>query len=399
VRPSARAGIALAALWLGTRLLCAWLADHPGSYGAGGTQVAGDPEIYRSWAAAMIERGVAPYEGVRIEYPPGSLPFVAAPWTWVLTGGAYRTGFIAVMVAVDAAGLAGLARLARRGGSWMGPWAWTALLPLLGPIAYVRLDLVPAVATIWAIERAAAQACGAAGAWLGFGVLAKLYPGLLLPAAWLGARRRGRLLLGAAAAVLVVLVPLAASFPALLHSVLGYHSGRGIQVESTWGLGLLVAGRLGAPAAVAYNFGAFHVDAPPAPALETLSLVLSLALLAAGTWRIGRRVAGGDVAGLALGLLGLLAGVLVTGTVLSPQFVVWIVALGAAAACWTGTGWALPVLLLAPAAALTQALYPFAYNRLLLADPGALALLGLRNGLLAATALVAFGALSRPAPR
>jgi uncharacterized membrane protein len=51
---------------------------------------------------------------------------------------------------------------------------------------------VPAVATIWCLERAAAGRRRAAGAFLGFGCLAKLYPCLLLPAAIVIAPQRRR---------------------------------------------------------------------------------------------------------------------------------------------------------------------------------------------------------------
>jgi hypothetical protein len=389
---SRRAVVLLVAVWVVTRAAGAWLADHPDAY-AGGA-ITGDPELYRFWASALLDRKLPPYQGVRIEYPPGALPFIVAPALWSGAGGAYRTGLIALMLACDALGLAGVAALANRWGSTVGAWLWVALVPLLGPIAYVRLDLVPAVASIWALERAAAGAWLTSGAWWGFGALAKLYPALLLPGAWLTARRPLRLLVGAAVVVVIALAPLAGSLGALRDSVVGYHSQRGIQVESTWGLVLLAAGRAGYPVSVAFNFGAFHVAAAIAPLLEGLSTVLSLGALAACSLWLRARVAPGDVPQTAAGLFGILSLILAVAPVLSPQFLLWAIALGAAAACAPALG-RTAVLLLAPAVALSQYLYPFAYGHLLAGGGTALAALAMRNALLGAAGAGALRGLGR----
>lgn len=383
-------------VWAVTRVLLAWLADHPEVYGTAVTKVTGDAELYRAWAISMIQGRLAPYRSVPIEYPPGSLPFISAPWLWVVAGGAYRTGFVALMVAVDGLGLAGVLALARRWGGRLGPWAWVGLVVLLGPITYVRLDLVPAVATIWALERAAAGAWLTSGAWIGFGTLVKLYPALLLPMVWLGgSRRRASLVAGAGVVVLVGLVPLADSFPDLAGSVVGYHSERGLQVESSWGLMLLVASRSGYPVSVAYNFGAFHVDAGIATQLRWAALGSSAAVLAGALWWSGRPPGLADVASLATAQFGMLALVLCTSPVLSPQFLLWVIALGAVAACRRGATVAWAVAALAPAAALSQLIYPYAYDRLLTANAAALVLLAARNLMLAAAGVVAVIASGR----
>jgi hypothetical protein len=203
-------------------------------------------------------------------------------------------------------------------------------------------------------------------------------------------------MLGAASVVAAIaLVPLADSFGDLIRSVLGYHSQRGIQVESTWGLLLQVASRFGYDVSLDFNFGALHVAAGAAPALESLGLGLSVACLVVGTWRMWRRVAPDDVAGTAAGLFGTLALVLAVGTVLSPQFLLWAIALGAAAACAPRTEVRAPALLLVPAAALSQLVYPLAYPALLAAGAYPLLLLGLRNGLIAAAGTVAIVTLGR----
>jgi hypothetical protein len=383
------------AAWAVTRIVLAWLADHPDIYAISVTRVTGDVELYRSWAASMVRDGLGPYRDVLIEYPPGSLPFIGAPWMWVAAGGAYRTGFIALMLGVDALGLAGVLLISRRWGGRFGPWAWIGLVALLGPIAYLRLDLVPAVATIWALERASARAWLASGAWIGFGTLAKLYPGLLLPVLWFRSRAPWRLVTGAALIALAGLTPFLGSLDDLRATVLGYHSERGIQVESSWGLVLLAGSRAGYPVSVVYDFGAFHVHGEIAPRLEWASLALSAAVVGGFLWWSARGHARSGVRSVAPALVGMLALLLCVSPVLSPQFLLWVIALGAVAACEGREGIAAVLVALAAAAALTQLVYPFAYDRLLARDGGALALLAARNIALATAGTLAVVAVRR----
>lgn len=366
-----------------TRLVASWVADHPDRYRSAAFTVTGDVDVYERWANEVGRQDRSAYGEVRIEYPPGSLPFILAP----LAGAdddAYRSRFITLMVLVDAAGLAGLLVIARRVGSWWGPWAWTLLVPLLGPIAYLRLDLVPAVATIWALERAQAGGWSGVGGCLGFGAVAKVYPGLLLPLV-VASRWRWRTVGAAAAVGLIGVLPFAGSLGGLWDSVAGYHSERGIHVESTWGAVLLAAADGDGRVRVEYDHGAFHVAGPGASALEKLSVALSLGALAGGVAVAWRRVDAGATVELAAVMLGTLALLLSTGTVFSPQFMLWLFALGAVAAGLAPRVMWAPAGLLAVAAVLSQVLYPFHYDGLLADDPGPLALLAVRNALVAVT--------------
>jgi hypothetical protein len=67
-----------------------------------------------------------------------------------------------------------------------------------------------------------------------------------------------------------------------------------------------------------------------------------------------------------------------------------MLALAAAASCALSSPVRIPALLLIPIAVLTQALYPFQYRHLIVADGLGLLLLGLRNGLVLVVALSAF---------
>lgn len=392
-----------------TRVAGAWFADHPAQYvpsGMGG--VTGDIFIYQQWASFLTEADVSAYTGVYIEYPPGSLPFLALPE--VIRGDlTYQTAFILMSVVIDAVGLAGLIALARRWGSSLGPWLWVVAVPMLGPIVYARLDLVPAVTTIWAVTCAAAGSWFASGAWLGFGALVKLYPGLLLPAAVLRAGVAGdraatshaqrTLVAGAALLVVAPLLPFVTSLSAVGRSVLGYHAERGLQVESVWASALFVAAKFGYPFQIVYNFGAFHVDSPAAPPLLVASTVLSLVALVGGTWLAWRTVPRGDVVRLAAAMFTILITVQAVGKVFSPQFVVWLIALGAAAVCHPRSPIKWPVLLLAPIAVLTQVVFPFLYAYLAPLYVSAISALVARNVLLVVCAAWCAIAMLRSAPR
>jgi hypothetical protein len=392
-----RGRVALLGLFLVTRLALAWMADGVTPYPE--EWVDGDIYIYETDARAMSE-GALPYVDLDIEYPPGSLPSILVPALLSPTLG-YRTAFIAVSMLVDAAGFAGLLLLARRWGSDAGPWLWVIGVPLLGPLVYLRFDMVPAVVTILALERVAAGRVAVGGAWLGYGAITKIYPGMLaLPV--LAATRKPRLLVGAALAAALPLAALAAvigpgSLVALVTDVLGYHTARGIQVESTWATGLLTAGALGVTdVSTNYSFFAHHVEGAVTPLIKTIALGCAVAALALGTWlgyRTGRRVERGEAA--ALSAFATLALLLATGTVYSTQYTLWLVAVGAVVACLTPNPLRVPVALLPLVSFLSQMGYPFRYGGLLRLEPRSIAWVGTRNGLVVLIALWSVVALVR----
>jgi len=373
--------------------------------------ILGDVNLYARYAAALLA-GTPPYTGVPLEYPPGALPAILLPG---LAGGGpfgYRVGFVALCLGLDAAVLAALIVLGGRAGdrgrgrAMEGAWCWVAGVPLIGPLVVTRLDLVPALATVLAVQRAAAGRHGQAGAWLGFGAAVKFYPGLLIPgavlAAWRSAGRRAGLLVaaGAAAAGLAALALAGPGLGAMLRTVVGYHLDRGLQIESLWATPLLVAGRLGADVPTAYTFRAHHVVGAAGAVAEQLATAGALAALAGGTWLTGRAARDRPATGLAEGLLTSLLLLLATGSVLSPQYLVWALALAAAAlAAGTtvlrGPAWAVLLLCL-----LTQAVYPVLYDQVLGRTWPGLLLLAARNLLLGGVAVWAAVALwrsSRPA--
>jgi len=392
-----------------TRALLAVLAAGDRYPFGFGPDIIGDTFLYDGYADALWAGGRA-YLDVPIEYPPGVLPWILLPQ---LAGGnpaRYRLAFVVVALVLDALVLLAVLRLTRRSGApTSGAWAWVVGVALLGPLAFLRLDLVPTVAAVWAVERATARRWGTAGALLGFGAAAKVFPGLLavpaLGAALAGDRRRAvRLAVGGVLGGLATLALAGPGVLAMARSVLGYHLERGIQVESVWATPLLVAARLGAPIRPVNMFGAWHVDGALAPAVEQLAGVSAIAALGLGTWLTARAVRAGAPGGLAAGLHATIVLLLATGSVLSPQYLVWALGLGAAALAAGAAPLRRPVLALLPLAVATQVVYPVLYDQLLVLGRRALLVLVLRNALLvgiaAWTAVVVWraGRAPRPAP-
>ena len=371
-----------------SRSACVWLADHPEHYhGVTGGGVTSDVTLYRYWAERIVRDRDVPYADVAVEYPPGSLPFIVAPE--IVSVSSYRSALIATMLLIDGLGLLGVVRVARRWGSALGPWLWVLLIPLIGPISFVRLDLVPAVATIWMVERASAKRWGGAGAWLGAGTAAKLYPVLFLPMVTLVSPIRRRTVMWAVLVMGLAFLPFAGSPRGVFSSIFAYHAGRDIQIESTWGLVLLVASRLGGSGSIGFDAGSFNVTGPMATTMQGLALLLSLVVLAIGTLSVQRYVPREDASSLTGLMFAVLALLLSISTILSPQFIIWLAAMGAAAGCVRNSPIGVPLLLLLPIAGLTQLIYPFEYHHVLGADTSALVVLGVRNGL-----LIVVGALS-----
>lgn len=386
--------VAVVSVFIVSRIALAWLADHPHFYGSAHYDVTGDVSFYEDWARRIVNGRQFPYGEVRIEYPPGVLPFILTP-RLTLPDNFYRQGLGALFMATDAAGLAGLLSLAGRQGSMLGPWMWVVLLPLLGPIVYCRLDIVPAVATIWAVERGASERWFSAGGFVGLGALAKLYPALLVPVIVTISPRRAAFLGGLAAVIAAGLVPFAGVLRALWDAVIGYHVNRGIEVESLWGLGLLASSHFGYSISVVKEFGAEHIRSDVSAVLKTIGVTTSLAVLSIAMVVAARSERTREPSCLALLLFGTLTLVTGVGTVFSPQYVLWIIALGTATACSPQAPARSIVVLLVPIALLTQALFPFLYEEVLKGQAGALLVLAIRNVLVLCAGIAALSAIAR----
>ena len=382
----------LAGLWVLTRLLLLTVTRARELY-----PYQDDPFEVSALAAfgdALTGRsdGPVPLRDGPWEYPPGAALVLALPS--LLRGAPYALGLGGTALLLDAVVLLLLAVWGlRRGGSLVGAGLWVAAVPLLGPVALARFDLVPTGLAVGGLLAAAAGGPVTAGALLAAGTAVKLWPVVLLPLLLLLHRRPGRVAVGA---LLVgggaLLATLAWAGPTHLLAPLEYQRDRGLEVESVPGLALMAAFARGEPGVtVGFGFGSYQVDGPSAGAWKTaatVGLLVVLVLTAVLAVRARRRGADAAVAVPVLAVL-LVTGLLLTDTVLSPQYLLWPAGLLAVALATRGSPLLPAVAPLAGALVLTQAVYPLAVRDLLDGQPGPVLLLGLRDLLLAVVLVVA----------
>lgn len=391
---SRRAGVAL---WAAFAAVHAWLT-WVGVVVVPAESFA-DVDLYRWWMHLGLEYGHWPVLDGPWVYPAGALlPMVlpALGTTWSTTG--YALGWCALVAVLDAVATAALVAPARGAHAPAGPertaaagaWWWLAFLALLGPVAIGRLDGVVAplmvLALVHALRRpAVAAALATLGAWV------KVAPGALLLPLLAAARRPVREVLAPAAGVCAVVVGLVAAGGGLGHvaSFVTTQTTRGLQTESVAATGWVVAGLWRDDVRIELNDAliTWEVHGPGTtavlPVLDLL-LVLGVAALAGALWLA--RLEGRAAPALSPGALALLAVLVVTNRVGSPQFLAWLaapVAVALARPDRAPARWRRSVATTAlVAAALTQVVYPWWYAGLLTGDPLTTALLALRNTLL-----------------
>lgn len=394
--------------------------------GPWGDERVNDLFVYRGYAALFLS-GALPYRDVGFEYPPLAAPLLALPGLVGAGAQGYRLAFAGLALALAAAAVLLVGMLAARtAGDRRRALLAAAAAPLLcGAMIRTHFDLAPVALTLAALALLCAERPRMGLAVLGAGVATKLFPLVVAPIAlaWLvgrGERRaaaQGALALGAVVAACAA-AALALS-PGGALAALTYHLDRPPQVESTPALVLLGADALGAGEAdVVHSHRSDGVEHPAAGLVTAFSTALLVGVLVWLTLAASRRPGApssadvhGDAARLAhpattrvapaattreasacerrtLVLAALTAAVAFAalGKVLSPQFLIWAVPLGALAVAWRLHALAA---LVALAALLTLSEFPAHYFDVVAREPAALWLVATRNAVLVAAVGVA----------
>lgn len=324
--------VALVVIWVATRALVGWVTVE-GEIGPYRDRAPAGQDIvlYDFWAARLAE-GLRPYDEFGLEYPPANIPVVAAPRTLGAMGGwGYRSTFVALSVGVDALVLVGLLRLARKG-SLVGATTWVLGIPALGPVAFSRLDLIPAAGLVWAVVLAVEGRWGRSGAALGVAIGTKVFAGLLLPIVAIMSPRRRATLVGVGVVIVLPFLPFLDLFDALYRNLWTYHSRRELEVGSIWSSVLLlreqVAGRV---PTVELRSGGWEVLTSLSSTFKVLATIAVLAVTAETT-RLAAKRRDGGVAPMAVLMAATVTLTVGLGNVLSPQYLVWCVGAVAAAA-------------------------------------------------------------------
>lgn len=319
------AGLAAVAAWCAGRGFVLWLMTEPYRWATG------DVDYFRISLDAVPRAGLA---HVLVEYPFPAVGVLAAPaWLAHVAGqpDGYRSAFAALLLVVDALFTVGLAR-ARRPGAL---WCWLLAVPLLGPVAYSRFDLVPGV-LVGAAVLAVPRYPRLAGAFAAFATGVKLWPAMLLPALVAVARRRG----GVVAVLAVVGAVLAGGTLLIggwdrLVSPLDYQFNRGLEIEAVAATPAILAWWHD-PATWSIGYAhslSYEVTGPGVGFLLQLTTVVTLlfvvGLLAMWltAWRRRELV---RVDAFVWTALAAVTGFMATGKVLSPQYFLWLLPLTAA---------------------------------------------------------------------
>src|SRR5215212_10060885 len=306
-------------VWLATRLLILIVLAAFERF------VVGDVFYYHRKIHALFAAGL---DRTLYEYP--------TPVVWILwlPYGAsfgnrvgYLVAFIAFMLALDALFTYALWRSAGRRHDVAIDF-WLIFVPLIGPLCYLRFDMLPAVLAGGALL-AARHKPWITGALTGLGAAIKLWPALLIGAfmSYRADRRPAGLAFVIVGFGLALLSLIFGGWSRLI-SPLTWQSDRGLQIESIWATPLML-GRVLRPTEWTVDmstFNAFEVFGPGVSQLLTLSNLATLAGLGMIIALYVRALRNPQPSAVAVGMvvLATVAIMTVTNKTLSPQYLLWL---------------------------------------------------------------------------
>lgn len=361
--------LALWVLWLVSRAVLCFAGTVP--------RLAGDVGLYQHWYVCCLARHAFPAADPMWQYPPGAGLVL---WLPGRLPGSYLDDFALLAVACDLAVTIVLVAAARRGGSLAGAWYWVCVVPVLGPLAVDRLDMIPVMLSVAAL--CAAGHGGARGGLLAAAVAVKAWPVTLLAGTAPGQWRR---VLAGLAALLTAVVILRG--PTM--SFLAHQEARGTEIESAVAVPLMIGRLAGWHGSVVYKYGAWQLSGEHAWLARDVSR-LSLILIAVAVTAWCAATARGWIrwrpefaadAPLAVTLL-----VLVVSPVLSPQYLLWPIGLAAVCLAARQTTQRPAALAILAAALLTVIVFPAGWQSLLRGSALMTGILVARNALLVAAA-------------
>jgi hypothetical protein len=383
MRRSPLALLLLAGGWAATLWIAPWSDER-----------VNDLFVYRVFADPVLG-GALPYRDVFLEYPPLAAPAIALPGVLGMGEETFRAAFAGWTFLLGAAVVLLCGALAARtGGDARRALLAAALMPLLcGAMVRTHFDLAPVALLLGALLLLTSGRPRTGMALLGLAAMTKGFPLVAAPVAlaWLATRTDRRTLAQSAAALLAALaLPAAAALamsPGGAWDAVTYHVERPVQVESLPATGVMLLDKLGAGEAESVkSHRSDGLEHPADGALTLLGVAAMLSVIALAT----ASTRGGGTRELVLGSLAAVAAFAALGKVLSPQYMLWLVPLGALAFAWR-----LHALAAATAAALllTQLEFPARYFDLVDREAFPVALVAARNLVLIGVVLLALRAL------
>ncbi|MER5930407.1 glycosyltransferase 87 family protein [Streptomyces sp. NPDC002054] len=321
--------------------------------------------IYQGWYG-VLRTGTFPLDDVTWQYPPGAALAVLAPG--LLPFLSYTAAFIVLCLAADALVTWLLARKGLR-----AAWYWVWAVPLIGPTAYARYDIFVAAVAVAALLHPRVR-----GPLIALGAVLKVWPALLLA----GVRNRMVWFSTAATGALLLLL-FAVAMPGSL-AFLTFQRDRGTEVESLGALPLHFARAFGWwEGEVKLNYGSVEFLGPWVETISTLSL--GLTAVAFGwllVWRLRARIVAGDERVIFDAAFTAVLLFTVTSRVISPQYLVWLVALAAVCLTLADSRMVRVTRILLVATAFTQLEFPTFFTEIVRSDWIGIVLIVVRNALL-----------------
>ncbi len=287
-----------------------------------------------------IVAGERPYSEVEFEYPPLALPLVAGPAAISDSLEGYREAFEAEMLAFDLIVVALLALVlpAAPRRVWESLAIYTAgVIAVSGvvlpdskiedaPLVLARFDLLPVALILAALIARAASRSALWGALLGAATAVKAFPAALFAPLFRDEPDPRRAAI-AAAIPLAVAAALVLALGDEFASAVTYHTDRDLQIETVGAAPILVSHLLfGSGADVGIGAGGYNLVGSTADLARAISLGLLIAGALGLIYECWRRRTPRFVAATAI-----LAVIVVPAPVLSPQFLLWVLPISAAA--------------------------------------------------------------------
>ncbi|HTF41908.1 MAG TPA: glycosyltransferase family 87 protein [Propionibacteriaceae bacterium] len=314
-----RGARAIVLVWLATRLLILVVLAAFERF------VVGDVFYYHRKINALFAVGL---DRTLYEYPTPVVWILWLPYGASLGNRVgYLIAFVIFMLALDALFTYALWRATGRRHDRAVDF-WLIFVPLIGPLAYLRFDMLPAVLAGGAVL-AARRKPWVTGALTGLGAAIKLWPALLI-AAFMSYRSDRR---PAGVAFVVVgfglaLISLIFGGWSRLISPLTWQSDRGLQIESIWATPLMLARALRPDQWIVdiSQYQAYEIFGPGVDAwvmISSVATLLGLALIILLTVRAFRHD-GSTPAAIGFVVLATVAIMVITNKTLSPQYLLWV---------------------------------------------------------------------------
>ena len=356
-----------------------------------------DVLLYFHYAERLMLSGDVPYRDIPLEYPPLSLvPFVVPYLAWPIRPPnleVYAWLFTAQSAVLSAATALTVGWIGHRragpSGMYLAMALYTVMAVVMAPILAWRFDPFPALLAVGGVALAIAGRPALAGASIGLGFAAKVFPIVLLPVIGLYFIAGGRwrlavnVLIGFVAAVSLAWVPIALLAPEALTSFAVRLADRPIQIESVLGgLHLLANLLFGFGIDITRDFGSVNVHARGAAPGADLGGFATLAALA-GVFGLlylrfsedARRSGSALVETLVAASAAVLLALILTNKIFSPQYMIWMLPFAALLR-------RPQAYLVIAAAVLTMIIFPLNYERLIALEPVPVIVLNVRNALL-----------------